>query len=87
MAFFQGPVPGHFAILQAKIGLKMAELDCFQNCSVLTIKKSQNLKELQGPPWPNQALSMVLGEGPNWSRRVLSKKFKICDPPFYKCFK
>ena len=30
MAFFQGPVPGHFAILQAKIGLKMAELDCFQ---------------------------------------------------------
>ena len=31
MAFFQGLVPGHFAILQAKIGLKMAELDCFQN--------------------------------------------------------
>ena len=28
---------------------------------------------------------MVLGEGPNWSRRVLSKKFKICDPPFYEC--
>ena len=27
MASFQGPVPGHFAILQAKIGLKMAELD------------------------------------------------------------
>ena len=31
MTFFQGLVPGHFAILQAKIGLKMAELDCFQN--------------------------------------------------------
>ena len=31
MAFFQGLVPGHFAILQAKIGLKMAKLDCFQN--------------------------------------------------------
>ena len=31
MAFFQGLVPGHFAILKAKIGLKMAELDCFQN--------------------------------------------------------
>ena len=31
MASFQGPVPGHFAILQAKIGLKMAELGCFQN--------------------------------------------------------
>ena len=30
---------------------------------------------------------MVLGEGPNWSRRVPIKKFKICDPPFYKCFK
>ena len=28
---------------------------------------------------------MVLGEGPNWSRRVPSKKFKICDPPFYEC--
>ena len=34
----------------AKIGLKMAELDCFQNCSIWTIKKSQNLKELQGAP-------------------------------------
>ena len=28
---FQRLVPGHFAILHAKIGLKMAELDCFQN--------------------------------------------------------
>ena len=28
---------------------------------------------------------MALGEGPNWSRRVPSKKFKICDPPFYEC--
>ena len=67
MAFFQGPVPGHFAILQAKIGLKMAKLDCFQNCSIWIIKKSQNLKELQGAPWPNQVLSMVLGDGPRWS--------------------
>ena len=50
MAFFQGPLPGHFAILQAKIGLKMAELDCFQNCSIWIIKKCQNLKELQGAP-------------------------------------
>ena len=31
MGSFQRLVPGHFAILQAKIGLKMAELDCFQN--------------------------------------------------------
>ena len=28
---------------------------------------------------------MVLGEGPNWSRKVPIKKFKICDPPFYEC--
>ena len=28
---------------------------------------------------------MVLDEGPNWSRRVPSKKFKICDPPFNEC--
>ena len=28
---------------------------------------------------------MALGEGPNWSRRVPSKKFKICDPTFYEC--
>ena len=27
MVSFQRPVPGHFAILQAKLGLKMAELD------------------------------------------------------------
>ena len=50
MEFFQGPLPSHFAILQAKIGLKMAELDCFQNCSIWIIKKGQNLKELQGAP-------------------------------------
>ena len=49
MAAFQGLVPCHFAILQAKIGLKMAKLDCFQNCLIWIIKKSQNLKELQGP--------------------------------------
>ena len=37
MAFFQGMVPGHLGILQAKIGLKMAELDCFQIGSIWVI--------------------------------------------------
>ena len=44
MAFFQGLVPGHFAILQAKIGLKMAELDCFRNWL--------NLEHQQRRDWP-----------------------------------
>ena len=35
---FSGVVPGHFAILQAKIGLKMAELDCFQNWLNLDVR-------------------------------------------------
>ena len=84
MAFFQGLVPGHFAILQAKIGLKMAELDCFQNWLNLD---HLTMSKFEGAPgaWPNQVLSMVLGEGPTWPRRVPSKKFKICDPPFYEC--
>ena len=89
MAFFQGPVPGHFAILQAKIGLKMAELDCFQNCSIWIIKKSQNLKELQGAPWPNQVLSMVLGEGPNSTIKniMLNANCRVQKPktPNVKC--
>ena len=31
MVSFLRLVPGHFAILQEKIGFKMAKLDCFKN--------------------------------------------------------
>ena len=55
MAFFQGPVPGHFAILQAKIGLKMAEVDCCQNWLNLdNLKRSK----FEGAPPFNECLQI-----------------------------
>ena len=50
MAFFQGLVAGHFAILQAKIGLKMAELDCFQNWLNLDHLKRSKFEGAPGDP-------------------------------------
>ena len=49
MVSFQRLVPGHFhfAILQAKIGLKMAELGCFQNRPKLD---AQTRSKLEGAP-------------------------------------
>ena len=78
MAFFQGLVPGHFAILQAKIGLKMAKLDSFQNWFNLD---HLTWSKFEGAPGGPLAKSGALN-GPNW---VPSKKFKICNPPFYEC--
>ena len=64
------------AILQAKIRLKTGGLGCFQNSLYLDHQIRSNFEGAPGPPWPNQVLSIVLGEGPNWSRRVPSKNSK-----------
>ena len=53
MAKFWHHLYGHFGILQAKIGLKMAKLGCYQisiSISIWIIKKHPKLKELQGAP-------------------------------------
>ena len=50
MAAFQGVVPGHFAILQAKIGLKMAELGCLQNWPNLDTQTSPKFEGAPGGP-------------------------------------
>ena len=50
MAAFQGLVPCHFAILQAKIGLKMAELGCLQYWPNLDTEKSPKFEGASGGP-------------------------------------
>ena len=49
MAKFWHHLYGHFGILQAKIGLKMAKLGCYESWLNLDHHHS-NLKELQGVP-------------------------------------
>ena len=50
MVAFQGVVPSHFAILQAKIGLKMAELGCLQNWPNLDTQTSPKFEGAPGGP-------------------------------------
>ena len=50
MVSFQRLVPGHFAILQAKIGLKMAELGCFQNQPKLDAQTRSKFEGAPGGP-------------------------------------
>ena len=64
MAKFWHHLYGHFGILQAKIGLKMAKLGCYQSWPNMDHQKRSKFEEAPGPPLENQLLSLVLGDGP-----------------------